>query len=140
MRTGCSLVVGCLLGYSSWLVVWNPLFLDPSDNMFGCFDLAGPFAVAAPQSFVAFFVWQFSNLWNASCCPLQGKSIIIHMLWMFAISERLGPADNKCLLRTYLDLHDRLTEVNHLPGEVCCCRGWGRGLVPPAAPPRPELP
>ena len=27
-------VVGCLLGYSSCLVVWIPLFLDPSDGAF----------------------------------------------------------------------------------------------------------
>ena len=33
-------VVGCLLGYSSCLVVWIPLFLDPSDGVFGRFDLA----------------------------------------------------------------------------------------------------
>ena len=33
-------VVGCLLGYSSCLVVWIPLFLDPSDGAFGRFDLA----------------------------------------------------------------------------------------------------
>ena len=31
---------GCLLGYSSCLVVWIPLFLDPSDGAFGRFDLA----------------------------------------------------------------------------------------------------
>ena len=29
-----------ILGYSSWLVVWNPLLLDPSDGVFGRFDLA----------------------------------------------------------------------------------------------------
>ena len=33
-------VVGCLLGYSSCLVVWIPLFLDPSAGAFGRFDLA----------------------------------------------------------------------------------------------------
>ena len=33
-------VVGCLLGYSSCLVVWIPLFSDPSDGAFGRFDLA----------------------------------------------------------------------------------------------------
>ena len=33
-------VAGCLLGYSSCLVVWIPLFLDPSDGAFGRFDLA----------------------------------------------------------------------------------------------------
>ena len=33
-------VVGCLFGYSSCLVVWIPLFLDPSDGAFGRFDLA----------------------------------------------------------------------------------------------------
>ena len=33
-------LVGCLLGYSSCLVVWIPLFLDPSDGVFGRFDLA----------------------------------------------------------------------------------------------------
>ena len=33
-------VVGCLLGSSSCLVVWIPLFLDPSDGAFGRFDLA----------------------------------------------------------------------------------------------------
>ena len=33
-------VVGCLLGYSSCLVVWIPLFLDPSAGVFGRFDLA----------------------------------------------------------------------------------------------------
>ena len=33
-------VVGCLLGYSSCLVVWIPLFLDPSDGAFGRFELA----------------------------------------------------------------------------------------------------
>ena len=33
-------VVGCMLGYSSCLVVWIPLFLDPSDGAFGRFDLA----------------------------------------------------------------------------------------------------
>ena len=58
-------VVGCLLGYSSCLVVWIPLFLDPSDGAFGRFDLAalcgcrtlnfclffesGVFAIARPQ-------------------------------------------------------------------------------------------
>ena len=36
----CSLVVGCILGYSYWLVVWNPLILDPSDGVSGRFDLA----------------------------------------------------------------------------------------------------
>ena len=29
-----------MLGYSSCLVVWHPLFLDPSDGVFGRFDLA----------------------------------------------------------------------------------------------------
>ena len=29
-----------MLGYYYWLVVWNPLFLDPSDGVFGRFDLA----------------------------------------------------------------------------------------------------
>ena len=29
-----------MLGYSSCLVVWIPLFLDPSDGVFGRFDLA----------------------------------------------------------------------------------------------------
>ena len=33
-------VVGCLLGSSSCLVVWIPLFVDPSDGAFGRFDLA----------------------------------------------------------------------------------------------------
>ena len=33
-------VVGCMLGYSSCLAVWHPLFLDPSDGVFGRFDLA----------------------------------------------------------------------------------------------------
>ena len=33
-------VVGCLLGYSSCLVVWKPLCLDPSAGVFGRFDLA----------------------------------------------------------------------------------------------------
>ena len=33
-------VVGCLLGSSSCLVVWIPLFLDPSDGAFGRFDFA----------------------------------------------------------------------------------------------------
>ena len=34
------LVVGCILGYSYWLVVWYPLFSDPSDGVFGRFGLA----------------------------------------------------------------------------------------------------
>ena len=30
----------CLVGYYSWLVVWHPLSLDPSDSISGRFDLA----------------------------------------------------------------------------------------------------
>ena len=33
-------VVGCMLGYLYLLVVWSSLFLDPSDGVFGRFDLA----------------------------------------------------------------------------------------------------
>ena len=40
------LCTGCSLGYSYWLVVWNPLFLDPSDGVAGRFDRSGHFAVA----------------------------------------------------------------------------------------------
>jgi len=39
MRSVCRLVVGCMLGYFYWLVVWNPLLLDPSVGVFGRFDL-----------------------------------------------------------------------------------------------------
>ena len=31
---------GYMLGYYCWLVVWNPLFLDPSDGVFSRFYLA----------------------------------------------------------------------------------------------------
>ena len=49
MRTVCSLVVGCLLGYSSWLVVWNPLLLDPSNGVFRRFDLAALLRLPHPK-------------------------------------------------------------------------------------------
>jgi len=31
-----------MLGYPIWFVVWNPLSWDPSDGVFGRFDLAAP--------------------------------------------------------------------------------------------------
>ena len=40
MQTCCSLVVGCMLGYSYWLVGGVELLMDPSDGVFGRFDLA----------------------------------------------------------------------------------------------------
>ena len=49
-------VVGCLLGYSSCLVVWIPLFLDPSDGAFGRFDLAA-LCGCRTLNFVCFFVF-----------------------------------------------------------------------------------
>ena len=49
-------VVGCLLGYSSCLVVWIPLFLDPSDGVFGRFDLAA-LCGCRTLNFFFFFFW-----------------------------------------------------------------------------------
>ena len=57
MSTGSSLVVEYMLGYSSVLVVWNPSSLDPSDGVFGCFDLA-----ALLRLYVCFFTQRPINL------------------------------------------------------------------------------
>ena len=47
MRFGCSLVVECMLEYSCWLVVWNPLFLDPSNGVLVRVDRVWSFDLAA---------------------------------------------------------------------------------------------
>ena len=38
-----------------WLVVWTPLFLDPSDGVFGRFDLAALLRFAAATPTFLFF-------------------------------------------------------------------------------------
>ena len=62
-------VVGCLLGSSSCLVVWIPLFLDPSDGAFGRFDLAALCGYRT-LNFCLFVMLPVRN-W-AGCCLVAG--------------------------------------------------------------------
>ena len=59
-------VVGCLLGYSSCLVVWIPLFLDPSDGAFGRFDLA---ALCGCRTLNFFF------------CDMASPTVVTQVCW-----------------------------------------------------------
>ena len=66
-------VVGCLLGYSSCLVVWIPLFLDPSDGAFGRFDLA---ALCGCRTLNFFFVCLYRRFEASDLLPYATRETL----------------------------------------------------------------
>ena len=85
-------VVGCLLGYSSCLVVWIPLFLDPSDGVFGRFDLA---ALCGCRT-LNFCLFVTHNLWSgAQIDPLhEHNPKQAHQAAACGSTEQLLPAED----------------------------------------------
>ena len=78
-------VVGCLLGYSSCLVVWIPLFLDPSDGAFGRFDLAA-LCGCRTLNFCLFVILMFGH-----CIQLAGS---LFQCWSSMLPSAFVSVDN----------------------------------------------
>ena len=116
-------VVGCLLGYSSCLVVWIPLFLDPSDGAFGRFDLA---ALCGCRTLnFCLFVYVESRYRDKEARPLESHSCqTIQETQVSLVSASLEFAAASSSLLLALTQHTTLT--NWLAS--CLGAAWPGGL------------